>query len=279
MRLKNLKKTVIALLLLISCTVAGQNNTPIPSSIYADTCIDKKFSLVFYVVLDSLYTPIPATQPTIAAVVARLNEVFKPICVSFENCTTIYIPNYIFNIWSKPTTEALVTANWYTEKTINIYIADSTKLTAGEVFGYAYGPSILPNPMSVPTRSDIIVLEKNYLTDFNFWSACHHMGHFFGLPHTFAEISPNTSTVTPQPDPTIESHEFVDGSNCAQHGDGFCDTEADPNSNSIFTDGKGHFYMPPSDNYMAFYLTGCKFTAQQYGFMARTIVRKRLYLH
>lgn len=40
----------------------------------------------------------------------------------------------------------------------------------------------------------------------------HEMGHFFNLPHTFEQTNPR---------------EYVDGSNCSNKGDRFCDTPAD----------------------------------------------------
>lgn len=243
-----------------------------------DTCIDKQFSIVFYIVLDSNYSVVPATQPTIDAVMNALNAAFKPICVSFANCSTVLIPNYPYNKWKKYITEPVVTQNWYTENTINIYLVDSIKNNP-EIFGYADGPTIVPfSPApAVPTRTDVIVLEKGYLNMPNNFSVLHHMGHFFGLPHTGDEIGTNTSTVTPQS--PVNSFEFVDGSNCADHGDGFCDTEADGNSITSFVDGKGDYYIPPLDNFMSFYLSGCRYTHQQYNYMARIICTRRLYLH
>lgn len=242
-----------------------------------DTCLDKKFSIVFYIVLDSLYDVGAATQGTLDAMVNALNEKYKPICVSFANCSTVLIPNYPFNKWKQAITGPVVTDNWYTEKTINIYIADEVIPSGGEPFGYAFGPSRLPFPPSVPTRSDVIVLGKGFLTFANCFALMHHMGHFFGLPHTYDEISPNTATVTPQS--PVDSFEFADGSNCADHGDGFCDTEADPAVDLSIRDGKGQYYIQPKDNYMSLYSTACRYTQQQYNYMAWIIYTRRLYLH
>lgn len=247
-----------------------------------DTCLNKQFSIVFYVVLDSVYSDVPVTQPTLAAMVNALNDNFRPICVSFANCSTVFIPNYPFNKWQKFTTEPVVTQTWYTPNVINIYLVDSVK-TAGEneIFGYANGPSLLPVPpiISVPTRSDVVVLTKQSLLLPNFYSAMHHMGHFFGLPHTSDEIGPNTATVTPPPPSNVISYEFVDRTNCAEHGDGFCDTEADNFSLTDLLDGKGDYYIQPIDNFMAFYLTACRYSQQQLNHMARIIATRRLYLH
>ncbi len=245
-----------------------------------DTCLDKKFSIIFYIVQDSTYSVGSATQATLNAVVNELNRTFKPICVSFENCSTVLIPNYPFNKWKKNITEPVVTSNWYTTKTINFYIVDSIKPTSPivtEVYGYAYGP--LPNASpSTNTHTDVIVMEREKLLMPNLYALFHHMGHFFGLPHTYDEIGTNTSTVTPPPNNGVISYEFVDGSNCYDHGDGFCDTEAD--GLTAIADGKNQQYVPPFDNYMSNKEnTGCKYSQEQYNYMARIILKKRLYLH
>lgn len=109
----------------------------------------------------------------------------------------------------------------------------------------------------------------------------HLLGHYFGLPHTHDEISPSPPAV-PGPPPGIASQEFASQTttNCSVHGDGFCDTEADPLGNSGQQDGQGNYYIPPIDNYMSYYSsTRCKFTAMQYYKMAYTMMTKRLYLH
>jgi hypothetical protein len=250
------------------------------STLDHDTCLDKKFSIVFYIVQDSTYSVGSATQATLNAVVNALNTTFKPICVSFENCSTVLIPNYPFNKWKKNITEPVVTSNWYTAKTINFYIVDSIKPISPiitEVYGYAYGP--LPNtPPSANTHTDVIVMEREKLLMPNLYALFHHMGHFFGLPHTYDEIGTNTSTVTPSPNSGVTSYEFVDGSNCYEHGDGFCDTEAD--GVGAIADGKSQRYIPPIDNYMSnSENTGCKYSQEQYNYMARIILKKRLYLH
>jgi hypothetical protein len=121
----------------------------------------------------------------------------------------------------------------------------------------------------------------------------HVFGLFLGLPHTYSEVNPsqNTSPATPL---GVYSKEFVDKSNCLQHGDGFCDTEADPfpsGSNLPYVsaascapiglkDGKGKFYNPPSENFMSHYTDcRCRYSNEQYYFMVHYIMKKRLYLH
>jgi hypothetical protein len=133
----------------------------------------------------------------------------------------------------------------------------------------------------------------------------HQVGHFFGLPHTFDEINPaGASTVIPGPpanaSPPVTTLEYVNRTNlqnCLEHGDGFCDTEADPFPSAAagatlysgpqgFTrasglrDGHGDFYVGPWDNIMSSYSASrCRFTQQQYNYMAYIIMTRRLYLH
>jgi hypothetical protein len=256
--------------------------------------LNKKFSIVFYVVLDSNYSVGQATPANLNTLVNNLNNAFKKICVSFVNCSTVVIPHYPYEEWDKTTVEPIITANWYTEKSINFYIPKSISgLPANETGGYTYPP---PSNNTTAVTKDIVVIEAGELLTLNnapFMSSVplHVMGHFFGLPNTFDDIGP---TATPNPPPTALSSEFFDRSNCYVNGDGFCDTEADPyplnfnNSaapippchyNKGAVDGKGAYYVPPVDNIMSNYGCRCKFTQEQYNFMARVILKQRLYLH
>jgi hypothetical protein len=110
------------------------------------------------------------------------------------------------------------------------------------------------------------------------------MGHFFGLPDTFEEIT----------SPGSPSGELYERTNCYTNGDGFCDTEADPYPNGYTPnsptpcdyiygpiDGQGRYFTPPVDNFMseARLSCRCRFTQEQYNWMATTILTQRLYLH
>jgi hypothetical protein len=257
-----------------------------------DTCLNKKFSVVFYVVKDSfpLVNNGGVTQVNMNRAIDSLNSKFKRICVSFMNCSTVVIPNWIYNDWNQNPTESQVTSNWYTVNTINIYLVGQVNgtTTAG---GYAYMPG-------TPGNKDIIVIRK---TQLNTVLLYHLIGHFFGLPDTYAEVNPVPAAVPPPP-LGITSQEFATptSTNCGQapngHGDTFCDTEADPypagfvDNNFLVApcffqygpvDGQGKYYIPPVDNYMSEYRFSCrcKYTQEQYNWMATIILTQKLYLH
>lgn len=292
--MQSLKKNLLIFLILITgFSVKSQITYPnLVSTLQHDTCLNKQFSIVFYVVLDSNYSVGQATPANLNSLVNNLNNAFKKICVSFVNCSTVVIPNYPYNQWSKSVIEPIVTANWYTDKTINFYIPRSVSgLPANETSGYTYAP---PTSNSVTPTKDIIVVEAGELISPSGAGLLSHipihvMGHFFGLPNTFDEIGPPAN---PPPPSNQISHEYFDRSNCYTNGDGFCDTEADPFPVNYVTspaspcgyvtgsvDGKGKYYVPPVDNIMSNSGCRCRFSQEQYNFMARTILKKRLYLH
>ncbi len=259
-----------------------------------DTCLTKKFSVVVYLIQDSLYqlTVPPATNTALAtysisAFFNKLNATFSTICVSFEHCKTIIIPNHTYNIWKAGRNGNDVIREWYTENTICLYIPDSipqVNTPDNPTDDYTFNADTLS-----PYRNAIVIKKRHLMSSFAF----HVFGHFFGLPHTYAEINPGQATTPPTP-AQIVSKEFVKRSNCYTHGDGFCDTEADPfptGSNLPYAsllnciplglkDGMGNFYTPPTENYMSIYADcRCKYSPEQYLFMAHYILRKRLYLH
>jgi len=233
-----------------------------------DTCLNKKLSIVFYIFLDSLGNP-GVSAANLTTCINNLNKYFKPICVKFENCSTKYIPEHEYNKWDKPNHEFKITGNnnYYTDKTINIYLVDVILTPGGN--GYAYMPG---------SSKDLIVLRKSALTTL---TPVHEMGHFFGLPHTFAEISTNLSDGP--------SSEVVIRTNCTTNGDGFCDTDADPWPTGSSTaacgftygpkDVNNNYYMPPVDNIMSYWSCRCRFTQEQYNWMAYMYVTLRNYLH
>jgi hypothetical protein len=118
-----------------------------------------------------------------------------------------------------------------------------------------------------------IVMKKSVLLGL---TPIHEMGHLFGLPHTFE---------------TAAGNELVRRSNCQNAGDGFCDTEADPYGSGEVAgapcdfqpgpkDANGNYYTPPLDNFMTYFKPcRCRFTQEQYNFMALTFILSGTQLH
>ena len=105
---------------------------------------------------------------------------------------------------------------------INVFIVGSPAGNCGYYIGGSYD--------AVALSSDCIKSGDRT------WS--HELGHFFGLPHTFygwesvGSISEVLSDNQPAPDKLLYRGdsiqvERVDGSNCAEAADGFCDTDPD----------------------------------------------------
>ncbi len=222
-----------------------------------DTCIRKNLSLIFHIVLDSSGNP-GVTPTQIAACVQLLNNVWRPICIKFLNCSTNFIPNWNYNKWYQPYSEPTALGNYFVPNCINIFVVDSIKIPAG-ASGYA-------------STFSHIVIEKSVLVS---TTAIHEMGHVFGLPHTWPPAG-----------------EVVKRTNCYSTGDGFCDTDADCyptgfsmlNPNCTFlpgpTDGAGDYYIPPLDNYMTYFKNcRCRFTQEQYNFMALEFITGGTFLH
>jgi len=254
--------------------ISNNHTQNLVSTLSHDTCLSRKFSIVFYVILDTAGLPGQATPSAINQFMDTLNDRFKRICVKFENCSTVYIHNSSYGEWNRITTDTIVTSQWHTDKTINIYLVDSILQNFSyEAQGYTYPPPTSPTV----TPKDVIVLEKWQLLVNNCVISFHHIGHFFGLLHTHDEINP-ALVATPPPPPGVASKEYVDRSNCLIHGDGLCDTEADPLGGAA-KDGKGDFYLKPVDNYMSFSSNSCRFTQQQFNRMAYIMITARRYLH
>lgn len=278
-----MKKLLLGICFLFCVGIRAQSFNSFPSR--QDTCLAKQFSIVFYVVLDSNSLPGIATPATLQNVINNINSKFNNICVSFLNCSTVYIPHYRLNGFYPESTTTLITSSWYTPNTINVYVVDTVyreSVAVPEKNGFTYMPTVANLAAS---KRDLIVVDKYLLLPFNSQLMLHLLGHYFGLPHTHDEINPGTPAVPPPP-LGVTSHEFASGliPNCLIHGDGFCDTEADPFNINVpgpaaLQDANGVYYVFPMDNFMSYYGVRSRYTAEQYYSMVQTMMTKRMYLH
>jgi hypothetical protein len=223
-----------------------------------DTCLNRELSLVFHIVLDSMGQP-GVTLADIDSCVAKLNRIWKPICVGFKRCSLNYVPDYNYNQWHDIYDEPTFSNNYYVDNTIDIVLVDNIVLPANAA-GYA------------STMGHIVMNKSVILSN----TPVHEMGHLFGLPHTFE---------------TAGGNELVRRTNCYASGDGFCDTEADPHpagqvpgAHCDFQpgpqDANSDYYTPPLDNYMTYFKPcRCRFTQEQYNFMALTFILSGTQLH
>ncbi len=143
---------------------------------------------------------------------------------------------------------------------LNVFIV---KDAGGGAAAY-YQPPAGPNG-----GADWIVASSTYADDSRVLA--HEVGHFFSLPHTFYGWEPSGGwnfadhgnpvmlTFAPDDNTLIE---FVDGSNCQDAGDGFCDTPADfmfpsneCNYNGNVQDAHNDLLTPDEDNYMNYFFS------------------------
>ncbi len=231
-------------------------------------CVDKKFSVVVHVVLDSLNDP-GILEADIRANFDKLNVDFAPICVSFEICDFDTVVNFKYNYLnaSEENPEWKELPVLYNHKNrINVYYVKQLA-DGGEKYGYATLGGIANKD------SSCVVVLKDAPACCTVWKALRHeMGHYFGLHDTFF----------------ASGSELVNGQNCGTTGDEICDTPPDPyfmgNSvNNYVTlpdcifinkskDINGQYYDPIVGNLMSHYQDECDcgFTHEQLKKMAAT---------
>lgn len=221
-----------------------------------DTCLNRELSIVFHIVLDSSMQTgvVPADMDSC---ISHLNAKWKPICITFKKCSVNYVPDYNYNQWQDKYHEPRFSTNYYVDNTIDIVLVENIVLPAGAA-GYA------------DIMGHIVMLKSVLLGT----TPIHEMGHLFGLPHTFEA-----------------GNELVRRNGCYTSGDAFCDTEADPYPNGKVTgahcdfkpgpkDAGNDYYTPPLDNFMTYFKPcRCRFTQEQYNFMALTFILSGTQLH
>lgn len=244
------------ILLCLSFVSFSQTKTQLP-------CVNKKFSIVAHIVLDSLKRP-GTSQADILRDIDSLNEAMKDVCISFQICELNIIENSVFNYFHEDSVWSELRFNYNKKNRINMYFVSSIIAPAGE--------------RGLSTQSGIGILDTSAILirkdPHMFGTIAHQIGHYFGLHNTFGEI------------PT----ELVNGSNCSTTGDSLCDTPADPfilgsgisnyinNCKFVNTekDANGDYYIPHVGNIMGNYgVCGCEFSRQQLKLMADTYISSK----
>ena len=217
-------------------------------------CLDRKFTIIVHIVRDSLGQP-NITETDISSAISVVNQDFSPICVSFEICEFRYIDNFQYDILDEQNEVPELEIKYHEKNRINMYLVQNT----------SSGNSFAMSTIGDLDGGGIVIVKISGPRVYS-----HEMGHYFGLPHTFAG-----------------SGELVDGSNCSTTGDLICDTPADPfidgtdgenyvDANCRFIDmqqdANGDYYTPDVGNIMSYYPDRCKcgFTYDQFWIMANT---------
>lgn len=168
---------------------------------------------------------------------------------------------------------------------LNVFIVDDMS----GVCGYSYVPENHDGSgWSGPNRGGIM-LQKGCL-DVGSTTYTHEGGHYLNLPHTFygweGEDSPNNNAPAPNSIGGVQV-ERVNGSNCLNSGDGFCDTPPDYisdrwqcNNLPTFQDPLGVTFSVDEKNYMCYSSDVCAeyFSADQYAEMNAAPANHRSYL-
>lgn len=201
----------------------------------------------------------------IAQVINRLNIDFAATGFQFYKCGNInYITNYAYNDLDFYSEFSQLYNTTATASIINIYFVREL------MFGNSPAAGVAPTPGG---RDYILMRGSSAIGNIT-----HEAGHYFGLLHTHGVSN------------TQRSKEKVDGSNCSEEGDFFCDTPADPNqlnvtfTNCVYTgtwgDLNGQAYTPDVTNHMSYAPANCRtsFSNEQTAFMYWVYHEYRSYL-
>jgi hypothetical protein len=245
-------------LFVFSITGISQTKDRIP-------CVDKKFSIVVHIVVDSLKAP-GVTEAAIQGSIPALNTDFLPICIAFDICEFKYIENFAYNKLDSKKDWPELQTQYNLKNRINIFYVDDIVDKPG-FCGFATLGGI------TELNKYGIVIKKSCIGG---KTLSHEMGHYFGLKHTFED--------------DVTTSELANGSNCQTAADGICDTPADPfvigdNMNnyidpvtckylSMKKDINGQYYNPLVGNIMSYYPCSCGFTDEQYIKMATLYLSK-----
>ncbi|MEM6321332.1 MAG: hypothetical protein AAF960_26980 [Bacteroidota bacterium] len=228
-------------------------------------CLNKEFNVVANIVItegDSLGLNVDS----LFAVMGRVNDLFAPICMSFNICQLDTIENYQYDSvkvyeWDE------MQVIYHQQRKINMFWVSQFDFE-DELCGIAELGGIANTE-----NGGLLMLKGECLNEF---AIAHELGRFFGVPYTFGEGEERTE-------------ELVRGENCAETGDNICDTPADPykigDEVSVYVnaemncrfinnarDNASDWYTPHVGNIMSYYPDVCKcdFSDDQYRLMVRT---------
>lgn len=234
------------LVILIPNTEAQRNGPYLGSNL---PCVDRSFSVVYHVLRDSLGGA-NISNLNLESAINQCNQLFEPICISFNICEINYYPNYKFDTLGIERERDELEAKFHQKRKINIFVVGKL----GEESDFAFFDWGLSTKDGINMFSEgSIVLEKADITRI----LPHEMGHFFGLYDTYER--------------SAFGAELNNGSNCSTAGDRICDTPADPFRESASiefylqdcqfveglnqTDDNGEEYAPEICNVMSRYYT------------------------
>ena len=228
-------------------------------------CLNKEFNVVAHLVKtegDSLGMDVEQ----LLEVMAKVNVLFEPICVSFKICQLDTIENFRYDsVKTFEWDELQVT--YHQQRKINIFWVSQFDFE-NELCGVAELGGIANTE-----NGGLLMLKGECINEF---AIAHELGRYFGVPWTFGEGLEQTE-------------ELVRGANCDTTGDLICDTPADPyilgeavesfvdeGNNCRFTqqnrDIIGDWFTPHVANIMSYYPDACKcdFSDEQYRLMVAT---------
>ena len=238
-------------------------------------CVGQTLALRVHVVDDLDGEPLDFDTLGFEGAVRLTNGFFAPICLDFEVCEYLRVPNYRYASFEQEDGRndgQEAAALFGDSNRIDIYIADTT---LEENCGLA---TLGGARAALQRRAFIMVVDG--CADSTSQTLAHELGHYFGLLHTFEGSDGG--------DP-----ELVNGENCATAGDLLCDTPADPyveGSNIQYVDpddpcrfrwrgrdANGDYYVPHTANVMSYYSSACAcgFTHDQLALMAGVFLGNR----
>lgn len=198
---------------------------------------------------------------TLWKMLCNTNERYQPAGIYFQLQWPVrYIANSSYYIHTFQTGYQMMVQN-NLPNTINVYFVSDPSGACGYFSPGADGVAI-----GISCAGD------------NSTTLTHELGHFLDLPHTFSgwengNVPSNPELVTRGP-----------GANCSFAGDGFCDTEADYQSNrwncpynGTMTDVAGTPYHPDSSIYMGYATDACmsRFSGQEIAWMQTNLATAR----